>query len=406
MQRKLPSKKITGVLIGGSGLIGGTIFHYFKTAAAGHCPTKVISDCGTIANYVEHPSSTSIELLAPSSKILSLRSAIDIRNYLHEVRPDFIINTAIANIGATSQLAFEVNYLGTLNLARVATSLRIPYIHISSAALLPTGENLTEEDRLPLTADLNNYAKSKLMAEQTLERMHETVGLDYTCIRLAIVYGAHDHKIQGFHRLIFSIADEAMPALFTRKGVMHSYSNATKLPYFIHHILLNRQEFSGQTYHFVDKEPVELANLILTIKAFLKLKNPREFYVSYPLVNMGRKVIAALLKCLSKIGLNASLPAELMFLKSFYETQTLSSEKLRRSSFRDPMPEETLCTKLPSLLIYYLIRWSQQNLLSTFSEFTSHADIDTIDDDFQYEPQALLDSIHQDSLGSPSDSWR
>jgi dTDP-4-dehydrorhamnose reductase len=320
------------------------------------------------------------------------------------VRPNFIINTAIANIGASSQLAFEVNYLGTLSLARAAAFLRIPYIHISSAALLPNGENLTEEDRLPLTADLNNYAKSKLMAEQTLQSMQQTVGLDYTCIRLAIVYGAHDHKIQGFHRLIFSIADEAMPALFTKKGVMHSYSNATKLPYFIHHILMNRQEFSGQTYHFVDKEPIELANLILTIKAFLKLKTPHEIYISYPVANMGTKVIAALLKGLSRIGLKASLPAELMFLNSFYETQTLSSEKFLQSSFCDPMPDETLCTKLPSLLIAYLIRWNQQNLLSTFSEFANHTS--TINDDFQYEPQALLDSIHQDSLGSPTDLWR
>jgi len=404
MQTNSTPKKMTGVLIGGSGLIGGTIIHYFKNAAIGPCPTKVISPCGTIANYIEEEPSTHIELLAPSSKVLSLRNALEIRNYLHEVRPDFIINTAIANIGANSQLAFEVNYLGTLNLARAAAFLRIPYIHISSAALLPTGEDLTEIDRLPLTAELNNYAKSKLMAEQTLERMQETVGLDYTCIRLAIVYGAHDHKIQGFHRLIFSIADEAMPAMFTRKGVKHSYSNAIKLPYFIHHILMNRQEFSGQTYHFVDKEPVELANLILTIKAYLKLKTPREIYISYPVANIGKKIITALLKSFSKIGLKASLPAELMFLKSFYETQTLSSEKLRQSSFRDPIPDETLCTKLPSLLIYYLIRWSQQNLLSTFSEFTSHAD--TINDDFQHEPQALLDSILQDSLGSPSDSWR
>jgi dTDP-4-dehydrorhamnose reductase len=404
MQKTSPSKKMTGVLFGGSGLIGGTILYYFKTAKAVPCPTKVISPCGTIANYIEDDAPTPIELLAPSSKTLSLRNALEVRNYLHKIRPDFIINTAIANIGASSQLAFEVNYLGTLNLARAAAFLHIPYIHISSAALLPTGEELTEEDRLPLTAELNNYAKSKLMAEQTIERLQEIVGLDYTCIRLAIVYGAHDHKIQGFHRLIFSVADEAMPALFTRKGVKHSYSNATKLPYFIHHVLMNRDEFSGETYHFVDKEPVELANLILTIKTYLKLKTPREIYISYPVANIGKKIITALLKSFAKIGLKASLPEELMFLKSFYETQTLSSEKLRKSSFRDPVPDETLCSKLPVLLIYYLIRWSQQNLLSTFSEFTSHTN--TIEEDFQYEPQELLDSIHQDSLGAPADQWR
>jgi len=340
-----PPAKMLGVLIGGSGLIGGTLAHYFKTNTA-----------------------DSIELRAPSSKKLSIRNASDIRDYLKRVRPDFVINTAIANIGSDSQLAFEVNYLGTLNLARAAAALRIPYIHVSSAATLPYGEEIKEEEHLPLTANLNNYAKSKLMAEQTLRHMHQHVGLDYTCIRLAVVYGEHDHKIQGFHRLFFSIADEAMPVLFTKRKVLHSYSNADKLPYFVHHVLLNRQEFSGETYHFVDKDPVELANLILTIKSYLEVKTPREIYVPYPVATIGKKTMEVLLKVFSKVGLKATLPAELMFLESFYKTQTLSSEKLRLSSFLDPMPEETIYTKLPALVIYYLTRWSHQNLISTFSE--------------------------------------
>lgn len=362
-----------GVLIGGSGLIGGTIANYFKTQTP-----------------------DTIELRAPSSKKLSIRSATDIRDYLRRVRPDFIINTAIANIGSDSQLAFEVNYLGALNLARAAAALHIPYIHVSSAATLPNGEDLTEDDHLPLTPSLNNYAKSKLMAEETLRHMHRTVGLDYTCIRLAVVYGEHDHKIQGFHRLFFSIADETMPALFTKKKVLHSYSNANKLPYFVHHLLLHRKEFSGETYHFVDKEPVDLATLILTIKSYLEVKTPREIFVPYPVATMGKKTMEVLLKVFAKIGLKASLPPELMFLESFYKTQTLSSQKLRLSSFHDPTPQETIYTRLPALVIYYLTRWSHQNLITTFSE----AMIQETSQDlgFKHEPQVLLDSIHQDSI--------
>ena len=180
------NKKI-GVLIGGSGLIGGTIVNFYKT------------------RYAE-----TIDIRAPSSKKLSIRDDKDIRQYLTDVNPDFVINAAMANLGADGQLAYEVNYLGPVNLARAATALNIPYIHISSSATMPTGENLREEDTLPLSPDLGNYAKSKLMAEMTLRRMAEQKGLDYTCIRLAIVYGAHDHKIQGFHRMFFSVADEAM----------------------------------------------------------------------------------------------------------------------------------------------------------------------------------------------------
>ncbi len=365
-------RKLLGVLIGGSGLIGGTLAHYFKTQTP-----------------------ETIEIRAPSSKKLSIRNAGDIRDYLKRVRPNFVINTAIAPIDADGQLSFEVNYLGALNLARACAALQIPYIHVSSAATLPNGENLTEEDQLPLSADLNNYAKSKLMAEKTLRHMHRTAGLDYTSIRLGVVYGEHDHKIQGFHRLFFSIADESMPVLFTQKGVMHSYSSSNKLPYFVHHVLQNRREFSGETYHFVDKEPVELANLILTIKSYLELTTPREIYLPYPLAKIGKKFLEILLKVFSRIGLKGGLPAELLFLESFYKSQTLSSLKLRSSSFVDPMPNETIHTRLPSLVIYYLTRWSHQNLITTWNDEMMQPC--ARDDDFRSNPEGLLHSIHMDS---------
>jgi len=366
------STKILGVLIGGSGLIGGTLAHYFKTKTP-----------------------DTIELRAPSSKKLSIRDAGDIRDYLKRVKPDFVINTAIANIGSDSHLALEVNYLGALNLARAAAALKIPYIHISSASTLPNGENLREEDHLPITPKLNNYAKSKLMAEETLKYMYKTVGLDYTCIRLAVVYGEHDHKIQGFHRLFFSIADESMPVLFTKKKVLHSYSNANKFPYFVHHVLMNRKEFSGQTYHFVDKDPVELANLILTIRSYLELKTPREIYVPYSVATFGKRTLEVLLKLLSRIGLKGGLPAELMFLESFYKTQTLSSEKLRNSSFVDPIPEETIYSKLPELIVYYLTRWTHQNLIDTYNEVIPHPN--SMASEFEHSPLELLNTIHSDS---------
>jgi len=372
-QNNSNSQKKVGVLIGGSGLIGGTLAHYFKT--------KMPDD---------------VEIRAPSSKKLSIRNAVDIRDYLKRIKPDFLINTAIANINSDAQLAVEVNYFGTLNLARAAAAMNIPYIHISSAATLPVGTDLTEDDHLPISAKLNNYAKSKLMAEKTLRYMYQTQGLDYTCVRLAIVYGDHDHKIQGFHRLLFTIADESMPFLFTKKGVAHSYTNASKLPYFIHHILNNRDEFSGETYHFVDKNPVELAELILIIKSYLNLKLPREIFIPYPLAKFSKRVLTILLKGLTKIGLNASLPAEIMFLESFYKTQTLSSKKLAQSSYVDPRPDESIFTIMPSLVRYYLDRWTHQNILSTFSDEIINPCLQ--DMPFFNKPEELLESIHNDSI--------
>jgi nucleoside-diphosphate-sugar epimerase len=367
------TKKI-GVLIGGSGLIGGTIVNFYKT------------------RY-----SDTVDIRAPSSKKLSIREEKDIRHYLTDVNPDFVINAAMASLGSDGQLAYEVNYLGPVNLARAANALNIPYIHISSSATMPAGEDLREEDTLPLTPQLSNYAKSKLMAELTLRRMAAEEGLDYTCIRLAIVYGAHDHKIQGFHRMFFSIADESMPVLFTKKHTFHSYSNARKLPFFIHHVLANRAEFSGRTYNFVDKNPVELATLILTIKSYLQLNQPREIYVPYWLAKGGKKSLDVLLKVLRRIGLKASMPPELMFLDSFYKPQTLSSRRLQQSSFVDPKPNETIFTRLPELVIYYLTRWSHENLISTFPDCLDPDK--SINQTFSHNPEHLIEKVHAQGIG-------
>ncbi len=367
------AKKI-GVLIGGSGLIGGTIVNFYKT---------------------RYPDT--VDIRAPSSKKLSIREEKDIRHYLAEVKPDFIINASMANLGSDGQLAFEVNYQGPIILARAANTLKIPYIHISSAATLPCGENLREEDTLPISPCMSNYAKSKLMAETTLKLMAEKEGLDFSCVRLAIVYGAHDHKIQGFHRLFFSIADESMPVLFTKKNTLHSYTNARKLPYFIHHMLEHRAEFSNKTYHFVDKSPVDLATLILTIKSYLGLNQPKEIYVPYWMANLGKKGLASLLRALRRVGLKATLPPELMFLDSFYKPQTLSTERLRQSSFIDPMPEETIFTRLPELVTYYLTRWSHENLISTYNENLENEKPE--EQIFLNNPQKLLNESHARGIG-------
>jgi len=345
MVQATQTKKRLGVLIGGSGLIGGTLAHYFKTKTA-----------------------EEIDIRAPSSKKLSIRTAEDIKAYLRRLQPDFVINTAMAALDSDAQLAFEVNYLGTVNLARACCALKIPYIHMSSASTLPSGENLTEDDHLPLSPNLSNYAKSKLMSERTLKYMGKHQGLDYTIIRLAIVYGEHDHKIQGFHRLFFTIADESMPFLFTKKGIQHSYTNANKLPYFVHHILDHRDEFSRETYHFVDKDPIPMDELILTIRSYLELRRPREMYVPYPVIRSGKYFLEWLAKVLNWFGIAVRLPPELMFLESFYKSQTLSSQKLQESSFIDPFAEETVITTLPRLVIYYLTRWGHLNLITTFNE--------------------------------------
>ena len=367
------SHKKFGVLIGGSGLIGGELMYYFK---------KKKSD--------------EVEILSPNSKKLSLREPDDIKQYFLKYKPDFIINCAIAAIDSDEQLSYEINYLGSINLAKVAMALKIPYIHFSSAATLPNGENLSEDQVLPLSASMTNYAKSKLMTEKTLRHLHETRGLDYTIIKLGVVYGKHDHKIQGFHQMLFTVAKQAMMFMLTGKGIMHSYTSTKKIPPFIHYLIEHREEFTGQTYHFVDHNPVELSQLILTIKSFLEINIPKEIYVSYPMARFGTNCLRFLLKGLNKIGIEARLPAELMFMENFYKTQTLSTEKLKKSSYGIPDPEKSVFTELPSIINYYIARWEHLNLISAYN--VCFFDPLKQTEQFAQDPNKLLEAIHSDRI--------
>jgi len=361
--------KRLGILIGSSGLIGGALMHYFNNKKTGD-----------------------IEVLGPNSKRLSIRQPGDIKRYIEKYHPDFIVNCAIAPLDSDAHLAFEINYLGAVRLAKMAMQQKIPYIHFSSSATQPMGENITEENLLELSPKLSNYAKSKLMAEKTLAYMNETQGLDYTIIKLAIVYGKHDHKIQGFQRLLFSIADQSMPFILSKPGARHSYSNTKKIPPFVDHILENRDEFTGQTYNFVDKEPVELVALIKAIKAYLDVKAPREFYVPYPLAKTGQTFLKWLIRRLRRLGVDIRLPAEMQFMKNFYETQTLSTEKLKRSSYRDDAPDVNVFTELTSIIYYYLIRWKHLNRITTFNEdFKGSKPAG----EFLESPETLLETVNK-----------
>jgi nucleoside-diphosphate-sugar epimerase len=364
--------KRRGVLFGGSGLIGGSIIRYFSLKKRG-----------------------TVDLRAPSSKKVSLKDCEAIQDYLLEVRPEFVINAAIANIIADPELACEINYFGALRIARAAAALKIPYVHLSSAATLPPGENLDEDQSVALAPHLSNYAKSKLMAEMTLNYMAHEHGLDHTCIRLSIVYGKRDNKIQGFHRLLFTIADESMPFLLTRPGVRHSYSNSHKLPYMIHYLLDNRAEFSGKTFNFVDPEPVELADLALTIRKHLGIGRPKKIFMPYWMARSGKRVLQATLRGLTKVGVKGALPPELMFLGAFYRTQTLSCARLQATGFTDPYPLETVYTRLPELIHHYLTRWSRQHLLNRYDR-TLEFDL-AVREDFTADPLKMFESVVTDA---------
>ncbi len=367
------SRKKCGIILGGSGLVGGALLHHFR--------------CN------EHE----FEIEAPSSKTLDLRSFDDITNYFQRVKPEFIVDAALASIGMNTKSTYEINYLGAMNLARIALAYDIPLIHVSSAAVLKAGSDVGEAELLELKPDLNSYTKSKLMCELTLKNLHKKEGLDYTSVRLGIVYGKHDYTIQGFHRLLFAIAAGTMPVLLCKKGVYHSYTYLKKIPYFIEHILEHRDEFRGQAINFVDRTPVEFSRLILAIRDHLQLKRPGELYMPLPVARFGLKVIDGIESLMAKIGVETRMPPELMFLENLYQTQTLGVRKLEQSSFRDPLPEKSVMSELPEVIEYYMKRWRDLNLISYPDPVNMSGSRQQVDS-FENSPDTLINDIHSERL--------
>jgi len=95
------------------------------------------------------------------------------------------------------------------------------------------------------------------------------------------------------------------------------------------------------------------------------------------------------------LRIQAAIPPEMMILDNLYNPQTLSAEKLNNSSFVDPLPEETIVTRRPELVIYSLWRWTHENLITTFKDIL---DEESVEDIFKQDPGRLLKLIHAQGL--------
>jgi len=140
----------------------------------------------------------------------------------------------------------------------------------------------------------------------------------------------------------------------------------------------------------------------------MKLKTPREIYIPYRVAKSGNNFMSSVIKLFNRLGYKANMPAEMIFLESFYKTQTLSCKKLQNSSFVDPDPQSTVFTELSSMIEYYIVRWDHLNLFSSFSnkDFNSPhtrqkpADpSEKLAEIFMKAPQELLDTIQKDGIG-------
>lgn len=211
-----------------------------------------------------------------------------------------------------SQLFFDVNYQGTVNLCTALEEFSIPkaLIFISTIAVygLETGENISEE--FPLNGTMP-YALSKIKAENYLIQWCENHGVKLSILRPSLIAGERPPgnlgaMINGIKTgKYFSIA-----AGKARKSILMAQDIAYLIPSLIQ---------KGGIYNVCDDSQPTFRELEVLITNQLKMKQPIiiPFWVA---------------KSMALVGdlLGKEAPINSMKLRKITESLTFSNEKAKR----------------------------------------------------------------------------
>jgi dTDP-4-dehydrorhamnose reductase len=128
------------------------------------------------------------ELILWDREDLDIVNSAMVRERITELKPDLIINSAAYNLVDEAEnnpiVAYEVNYEGPKNLARVAKDLDACLIHYGTDYVFD-GARQTGYDEDHPTHPVSNYGRSKLAGEQAVR----TIGGKYYIIRPSRIFG-------------------------------------------------------------------------------------------------------------------------------------------------------------------------------------------------------------------------
>jgi len=127
---------------------------------------------------------------------ISIESSVE--TAFSDISADMIINTAAYhNVEACENYpvkAFEVNGLGSLNLANISNKLDMPILHISTDYVFD-GEKKKPYIESDLPVPLNVYGNTKLSGEHFIS----TVAKKYYILRVSGIYGTHQCMAKGYN---------------------------------------------------------------------------------------------------------------------------------------------------------------------------------------------------------------
>ncbi len=125
---------------------------------------------------------------ATDSKIFDVTNTKMVNEIMNKVSLDLIIHLAAytnVDLAETNpEEAFEINHLGTKNMAKIAKKLDVPIVYISTSSVFD-GKKTTPYKTTDATNPINVYGLSKLKGEEEIKKNTKK----YYIIRTSALYG-------------------------------------------------------------------------------------------------------------------------------------------------------------------------------------------------------------------------
>lgn len=128
------------------------------------------------------------EVIAPTRAQLDLTDTTALREFLHEVRPDLIVNpaayTAVDRAESEPALAHAINAIAPAVMAETAAKINAAMVHYSTDYVFD-GNKTSAYVESDVTNPLSVYGKTKLYGEQAIV----AAGIPHLILRTSWVYG-------------------------------------------------------------------------------------------------------------------------------------------------------------------------------------------------------------------------
>ena len=168
---------------------------------------------GNIGTYLCTVLSKSHVIYGLDKTELNITNKIATEKTLNKLKPDAVIHTAaITNkhiCEYNESLAYDVNTVGTLNIARCCNSLNIPLVYLSSTDVYGDIKS-SPYSEIDECTPINAYSKSKLGAEELIQTICEK----YFIVRTSTIFGGNDcfvrKIINGKHTAIYLFSNPTL----------------------------------------------------------------------------------------------------------------------------------------------------------------------------------------------------